>query len=175
MLYRHIHRSWWRHEIETFSALLGLCAGNSTVTVNSPLKGQWRGPYLICAWTNGRGHNRDADDFRLLINSYLGYIMPYVDDKQYYAGVGIITMTWWYDNDRGHDDRAIDADRTWFSSHDISIFSWWRYQMEAISALLALCATCEFPAQRPVMRSFDVFFDLRLNKRLSKTIGTPVI
>ena len=26
----------------------------------------------------------------------------------------------------------------------------------------------ECPAQRPVMRSFDVFFDLRLNKRLSK-------
>ena len=28
--------------------------------------------------------------------------------------------------------------------------------------------TGEFPAQRPVARSFDVFFDLRLNKRLSK-------
>ena len=26
----------------------------------------------------------------------------------------------------------------------------------------------EFPLQRPVTRSFDVFFDLRLNKRLSK-------
>ena len=26
----------------------------------------------------------------------------------------------------------------------------------------------EFHAQRPVTRSFDVFFDLRLNKRLSK-------
>ena len=26
----------------------------------------------------------------------------------------------------------------------------------------------EFPTQRPVKRSFDVFFDLRLNKRLSK-------
>ena len=41
------------------------------------------------------------------------------------------------------------------------------------SALLALCAgnspvTGEFPAQRPVTRSFDAFFDLRLNKRLSK-------
>ena len=41
------------------------------------------------------------------------------------------------------------------------------------SALLALCAgssavTGEFPAQRPVTRSFNVFFDLRLNKRLSK-------
>ena len=28
--------------------------------------------------------------------------------------------------------------------------------------------TSEFPAQRPVTRSFDVFFDLCLNKRLSK-------
>ena len=28
--------------------------------------------------------------------------------------------------------------------------------------------TGEFPAQRPVTRSFDVLFDLRLNKRLSK-------
>ena len=45
--------------------------------------------------------------------------------------------------------------------------------LEVISALLALCAgnspvTGEFPSQRPVTRSFDVFFDLRLNKRLSK-------
>ena len=40
--------------------------------------------------------------------------------------------------------------------------------MEIFSALLALCAgnspvTGEFPAQRPVMRNFDVSFDLRLN------------
>ena len=28
--------------------------------------------------------------------------------------------------------------------------------------------TGEFPSQRPVTRSFDLFFDLRLNKRLSK-------
>ena len=45
--------------------------------------------------------------------------------------------------------------------------------METFSALLAICAENspvpgEFPAQRPVTRSFDVFFDLRLNKRLSK-------
>ena len=31
-----------------------------------------------------------------------------------------------------------------------------------------LLATGEFPAQRPVKRSFNVFFDLPLNKRLSK-------
>ena len=44
------------------------------------------------------------------------------------------------------------------------------------AALLALCAgnspvTDEFPAQRPVTRGFDVFFDLRVNKRLSKQSG----
>ena len=49
----------------------------------------------------------------------------------------------------------------------------WRHQMETFSALLAICPgnspiTGEFPTQRPVTRSFDVFFDLRLNKRLSK-------
>ena len=31
-----------------------------------------------------------------------------------------------------------------------------------------LPVTGEFPTQRPVTRSFDVFFDLRLNKQLSK-------
>ena len=47
--------------------------------------------------------------------------------------------------------------------------SWWRHQMETFSALLAICAgNSPIPAQRPVTRSFDVFFDLRLNKRLSK-------
>ena len=53
------------------------------------------------------------------------------------------------------------------------IITWWRHQMETFSALLALCAgnspvTGEFPSQRPVTRSFDVFFHLCLNKQLSK-------
>ena len=51
--------------------------------------------------------------------------------------------------------------------------TWWRHQMETFSALLAICAgnspvSGEFPAHRPVTRSFDVFFDLRPKKRLSK-------
>ena len=51
--------------------------------------------------------------------------------------------------------------------------SWWRHQMETFSALLAICAgnspvPGEFPTQRPVTRSFGVYFDLRPNKRLSK-------
>ena len=55
-------------------------------------------------------------------------------------------------------------------------FPWWRYQMETFSASLALCVgnspvTGDFPSQRPVTRSFHVFFDLCLNKRLSKQSG----
>ena len=51
--------------------------------------------------------------------------------------------------------------------------AWWRHQMETFSALLALCAgnspvTGEFPEQRPVTLSIDIFFVLHLNKRLSK-------
>ena len=45
--------------------------------------------------------------------------------------------------------------------------------MEAFSALLALCAensqvTGDFPSQRPVTRSFGIFFHFHPNKRLSK-------
>ena len=45
--------------------------------------------------------------------------------------------------------------------------------METVSALLAICAgnspvSGEFPAQRPVTRGFDVFFDLSPDKQLSK-------
>ena len=50
---------------------------------------------------------------------------------------------------------------------------WWRHQMEAFSALLTLCVgnspgTGEFPTQTPVSQNFDVFFDMRPNKRLRK-------
>ena len=62
--------------------------------------------------------------------------------------------------------------------------SWWRHQMETFSALLALCegnppVTDGFPPQRSETRSIDVFFDLRVNKWLSKQsrrrwFGTPL-
>ena len=55
--------SWWRHKMETFSALLALCAGNSPVTGEFTQIGQWRGAlifYLVCAWMN----DREAGDSR---------------------------------------------------------------------------------------------------------------
>ena len=48
--------TWWRHQIETFSALLATWH-----------KGQWRGALvfpLICVWINGWVNNREAGDLR---------------------------------------------------------------------------------------------------------------
>ena len=63
--------------------------------------------------------------------------------------------------------------QTKLSQNNKISYPWWCHQMETFSALLAICAgnlliPGEFPAQRPVTRSFAVFFDLRLNKRLWK-------
>ena len=51
--------------------------------------------------------------------------------------------------------------------------AWWRHQMETFSALLSRCTgnspvPREFPSHRPATWHFDVFLDLRLNKRFSK-------
>ena len=62
-----IVNSWWRHQMEAFSALLAFCAGNSPVPVNSPHKGQWRRAFmfsLIWTSTNGSVNNREAGDLR---------------------------------------------------------------------------------------------------------------
>ena len=58
-------------------------------------------------------------------------------------------------------------------TYEYNILTWWRHQMETFPALLALCTgnspvSGEFTARRPVTRSFDIFFDLRMNGRLSK-------
>ena len=47
--------------------------------------------------------------------------------------------------------------------------SWWRHFLRYWPFVWGILpVTGEFPTQRPVMRNFDVFFDLCLNKRLSK-------
>ena len=59
--------SWWRHQMETFSALPAICAGNSPAPVNSQHKGQWRGALmfsLISVWIIGWVNNRAAGDLR---------------------------------------------------------------------------------------------------------------
>ena len=64
---------WWRHQMETFSAWLAICAGNSPVPVTSPHKGQWHGALmfpLIFAWINGWVNNREAGELRRHLGHY---------------------------------------------------------------------------------------------------------
>ena len=131
--------------------------------VNSPHNGQWRGQLmfsLICAWMSVWVNNREADESRR--------------NRAHYDVMVIIPFS--VTPARG--DR-ISVARLHASSHpqskeySLAIRSLWRHQMEPFSAWLATCTgnspvTGEFPEQRPVPRSFDVFFDLRRNKRLSK-------
>ena len=59
--------AWWHHQMETLSALLTLCMGNSPVLVNSPHKGQWCWALmfsLICASINDWVNNCQAGDLR---------------------------------------------------------------------------------------------------------------
>ena len=62
-----LNATWWRHQMDTFSALLAICAGNSPVTGEFPHKGQWRGVLmfsLVGAWIDGWVNNGEAGDLR---------------------------------------------------------------------------------------------------------------
>ena len=58
---------WWRHQMETFSALLAFCEEIQRSLLNSPHKGQWRGT-LMFLWSaphpNGWANHPGAGDLR---------------------------------------------------------------------------------------------------------------
>ena len=71
---------WWRHQMETFSALLALVPGIHRSPVNFAHKGQWRGTLmfsLICASINGWVNSRKAGDLRRHLAHYDVTIMHY--------------------------------------------------------------------------------------------------
>ena len=59
---------WWRHQMETFSALLAVCAGNSPVPGEFPTEGPVTrssdGFFFISVWINGWVNNGKAGDLR---------------------------------------------------------------------------------------------------------------
>ena len=59
--------TWWRHQMETFSALMAFVRRIHRSPVNFLHKGQWCGALmfsLICAWIHGWVNNREAGDLR---------------------------------------------------------------------------------------------------------------
>ena len=78
--YKMISIPSWRHQMESFSALLAIfMRGIHGSPVNSPHKGQWRGALvfsLICVWINGWVNNREAGDLRRYRAHYDVIVMP---------------------------------------------------------------------------------------------------
>ena len=127
--------SWWHHQMETFSALLALCAGNSLVSGEFPAQ---------------RPVTRNFDIFF---------------DLRLIKRLSKHSRDWWFETLSRPLWRHCDvspsaglANLKKLKRHPL-----WRHQMETFSVF-----PCEFPLQRPVTRSFDDFYDLRLTKRLSK-------
>ena len=69
-------RTWWRHQMETFSTLLAICAGNSPVMHN----GQWCGALIFSLISiNGWVNNREAGD---LWHHHTHYDVTAMDNHQ---------------------------------------------------------------------------------------------
>ena len=59
--------TWWGHQMETFSSLLVICAGNSPVHGEFPAQRPVTRSFdvfFICVWINGWVNNREAGDLR---------------------------------------------------------------------------------------------------------------
>ena len=85
--------TWWRHQMETFSALLALCAGNSPVTGEFPAQSQWRWALMFslnCAWTDGWVSNRHAGDLRHHRAHYDVTVMRKNDDQKPHTSWAIL-------------------------------------------------------------------------------------
>ena len=66
----NMRRSWWRHWMEKFSALLALCEGNQPVTGGFPSQRtvtQSLMISLICFWINVWANNWDAGDVTVMV------------------------------------------------------------------------------------------------------------
>ena len=75
--------AWWRHQMDTFSALLAL---------PGPHKGQWRGALmfsLIGAWINGWVNNRQVGDLRCH-RAHFDFPVRQDDKIEVGPGVGLV-------------------------------------------------------------------------------------
>ena len=96
---------------------------------------------IVCNFAHGKTNGKCIQEDEHDVQNVFLYVMQQI--AHYYNELHMFETSW--------------------SRH---LCTWWRHQMETFSALLAICAgnspvPVEFLSQRPVTRSFDVFFDLR--------------
>ena len=159
------------------------CEKNPTVFGGFPSQ---RAINTVCAFVLGRHHVYDRERYYGFINMlYNAHFLPYnwlwnllttIDIDDWWVWNHVFRQTIqhkWYDIwFTMNNDFYSQAGCLAIVFHG-SRTPWWRHQKETFSELLAICAgnspvSGDFPAQRPVTQSFDVFFDLCPNKWLSK-------
>ena len=155
----------FRHRSSKISKLCitGLCEGNRLVTVglpsqrasNTEIDSIWWNHHVQYVSNGVTAVLKSKPSTCDIMGLILSYVPVIVIKKQ------LICVSWHY-----HTLSPFDSNISY-------LVTWWCHQMETFFALLAICTgnspiTGEFPAQRPGARSFDVFFDLHLNKLFSK-------
>ena len=114
---------------------------------------------LICAWTNGSATNRNAGDLRRLRYPH-GVIVMRITESFHYSVVTGCTIGCHADH-----PSAIGKRQKWHCHDDVIK---WKHFPRNRPFVRGIHRSRYIPHKRPVTWSFDVFFDLRLNKRLSK-------
>ena len=173
------------------SALLSLCAGNSPVTgefaSQRPVTRSCDAFFDLRLNINGWVNNREAGDLRRHCAHYeVTVIFHFQNAVLSYTHIGHncfrLNCTHAFKKGFSHQVHVVcqvhvlskcDPYPCLLSATVHYYVDSNGHKMETILALLPLCAgnspvTGEFLSQRPVARSFDACFDLRLNKRLSK-------
>ena len=138
----------------------GLCAGNSPVTGEFPAQMVSNAENDSIWWRHRAGDNDQFEQFAIMFEWFN------VSRIMYKLGQIIqpISITLFQD---------ASLCRVYNPIHE-DVIKWKRF-----SASLVLCAgnspvTGEFPSQRPVTQSFDVFFDLRLKQSWGWWFETPL-
>ena len=150
----------WKH----FSRYWPVVRGIHWSPVNSPHKGQWCGALmvsLICAWITSWVNNREVDDLRRHRGHYDVTLMDclFENYNELTLIYGCVDILWHLPLEL----HIYVSDMMTSSNGNI-----FRVTGHLCGEFTNSPVPGEFPTQRPVTRSFDVFFDLRLNKRLSK-------
>ena len=93
-----LRESWWRHQMETFSALLAICARNSPVPGEFPAQRPVTRSFdfsFICVWINDWLNDREAGDLRRNRAHYDVMVMMtklYCEDTK--LNFVVITLSW---------------------------------------------------------------------------------
>ena len=100
--------SWWRHQMETFSASLALCAGNSPVSGEFPTQRSVMRSFgidlrLINGWVN----NREAGDLRRRRVHYDVIVMLYRE------GIDVLPRQW---------VRCVKSQGDFIQNHEYAVF-----------------------------------------------------